>query len=110
MSNRNRKLKSLKQNNEPFFFQNMGLRIIFRLIKVMEYNKFKGNITVNNEKIIEDLKNIMIDSVYEEVKNSYGEGGANISADYLCKKLIDQYPERYNKVELDLKKIKYRKR
>jgi len=103
-------LEDYKLYGKSFFLQLIGLRIIFRLIKVMEYNRFNQNITVNNEEIIEDLRKIMNEDIFEELKNSYGEGGANNSANYLCEKFIDQIPDKYSKLELNLRKIRYVKR
>ena len=76
----------------------------------MEYNRFKKNITIDNEKIIEDLNKIIDDDMFIELQSSYGAGGANNSSDYLCAKLIDQIPNRYSKLERNLKKIKYIKK
>jgi len=70
-------------NKYKFFLQLLGLRIIFRFIKVMEYNKYKNNIEVDNDIIIQDLKIIMNNSILEELKNSYGAGGANNSSKVL---------------------------
>lgn len=76
----------------------------------MEYNRFKKNITVDNEIIIKDLNEIIDDNMFLELQNSYGAGGANNSSDYLCVKLIDQIPNRYSKLERNLKRIKYVKK
>lgn len=103
-------LYSYQINDKPFFLQLIGLRILFRLIKVMEYNRFKKNITVDNEIIIKDLNEIIDDNMFLELQNSYGAGGANNSSDYLCVKLIDQIPNRYSKLERNLKRIKYVKK
>jgi len=107
LSSINKHLSKYKLNGESFFFQLIGLRIIFRLIKVMEYNKFANKIDVVKDTIIEDIGEIMNNDLFEELKNSYGEGGANNSANYLCEILIDQNPNIYSQLELDLKKIRY---
>jgi len=102
-----RHLNKYQLNGKPFFLQLIGLRIVFRLIKVMEYNRYKKNIRVNNEMVIENLNIIMNKDIFEELQNSYGAGGATNSAKYLCEMFKDQIPDMYSRLELNLRKIRY---
>ena len=92
-------------NVESFFLSNMGLRLLFILISIFEKNK-KANITnYSNEEIIEDIANIIDDNIMNEIRSSYGEGGANNSAKHLCSMLKQKYKKKYNELELDLVKL-----
>jgi DGQHR domain-containing protein len=103
----NSELYDFKINDELFFFQNMGLRMIFRLIRIMENNRNVYKISVKNIDIIKDIKNTLTKEDLNNLQKSYGEGGAINSSTYICKKLIQIYPNKYKNMEIDLKKIPF---
>jgi len=99
-------LSKYKINNEKFFLQNIGLRIIFRLLRTVEKNIQANNLKLKYEHLFVDLDDILTQELIEDLKNSYGEGGASKSALLLCELLKDKKPERYMRLETDLRRLK----
>ena len=90
---------------EPFFLSNMGLRLLFILISIFEKNRRVGLVNSSNEEIIEDISKIVDEAIMNEIRSSYGEGGANNSAKHLCSMLKQRFDVKYNELELDLVKL-----
>lgn len=90
---------------EPFFLSNMGLRLLFILISIFEKNRRVGLVNSSNEEIIEDISKIVDEAIMNEIRSSYGEGGANNSAKHLCSILKQRFDVKYNELELDLVKL-----
>ena len=92
-------------NVEPFFLSNMGLRLLFILISIFERNRKVGFINSSNEEIIKDISKIVDEDIMNEIRSSYGEGGANNSAKHLCSMLKQNFNVKYSDLELDLVKL-----
>jgi len=106
----NKHLKEYILKGKPFFLDNIGLRIIFRLIRIIEQNRHNKNIKISNEEVIKDINIILNPVIFEELQSSYGEGGANYIAYRLCNELKLHNPKKYSKLETNLKKIPFIKK
>lgn len=102
----NKYLSEYKIDNEKFFFQNIGLRMIFRLLRTIEKNRQAGNLKLNYEQLFIDLNEILSQEPIDDLRTSYGEGGASNSALLLCDLLKKNVPERYQYLETDLRRLK----
>jgi len=107
LKNINTKLKQHKIKNQTFFLTNVGLRIIFKFISIIQKNIILNKISVNYEEIFIDL-NEVIEEQIEDIRSSYGEGGASKTAKYLCKKLKDSNA-KYIQLEIDQRKLKIKR-
>ena len=108
--NINKHLKEYILKGKPFFLDNIGLRIIFRLIRIIEQNRHNKNIKISNEEVIKDINIILNPVLFEELQSSYGEGGANYIAYRLCNELKLHNLKKYSKLETNLKKIPFIKK
>jgi len=102
----NKYLSKYQTDNEKFFLQNIGLRMIFRLLRTIEKNRQASNLKFNYEQIFIDLNEILSQKIIEDLRNSYGEGGASNSALFLCDLLKNKISERYQYLETDLRRLK----
>lgn len=106
----NKNLYEFKLDDRNFFLTTRGLRIIFRLIRIMEMNRAVKLVHRSNEQIISDIKEILNHKIFEEFNQSYGEGGAKNSAVFLCNYLINGLPKYYKNLELNLRSLSQRRR
>jgi len=104
----NRILSTIKQKlNEDFFLGNLGLRIMFRLIQIVERNKRANVVSVEYEDIFGDLVPIITGDYIKKLQDFYGEGGANKAADEIISSLKKKYT-KYIPLEQNLIKLRYR--
>jgi DGQHR domain-containing protein len=91
--------------NKHFFFTNTGIRILFRYVQILERNNLKGLIEKTLEENFNDLiSSFKSESLFETIKEQYGEGGANKAVEILCEKLKESNLE-YISFEFDLRKL-----
>jgi|GEM_PF-3286928 len=92
-------------SSNPFFVKNKGIRILFRLLKIIEKNRMAENIDIGLEDFFKDLGEIVDEPFRKELEDYYGEGGANRAVDKILTTLKDKKTERYAKLQKDLRSL-----
>ena len=88
------------------FLTNIGLRMLFRFMLIIEKNRKTNNIKIPNEVIFEDLNSILNDKIVLDIRSSYGEGGASNTSKYICNLLKEKRRSRYKLLETDMRRLK----
>lgn len=87
----------------PFFTENKGIRILFRLVRVIEKNRLANNLDFSMEDFFKDLGNILDENFRKQLESYYGEGGANRAVELILDKLQKTKPKDYAKLQRDLR-------
>ncbi len=96
--------KYFKQNNH-FFFSNMGLRILFRILQLFEKNTLSGNIALSIDEVIKHLYELFRkNNLLAMIDEHYGEGGARAATEKVIEEL-KKHSNKYDLFETDLRKI-----
>lgn len=90
-------------NVGDFFLSNKGLRVIFRLIQIFVRNKKASKISVEQEQFIKDLARIMDDILKNKIDRYYGEGGAMLATEEICRILKRRKAISYAHLITDLR-------
>jgi len=93
-------------SNKKFFLQTLGLRLIFKFMRIIEKNRNVNNIKVNNEDLFDNINEILLKGFDKKLQDYYGEGGATNFALDLSNELKRKYSNKYKKLETNLRKIK----
>lgn len=88
---------------DSYFGQNIGIRVLFRILNIFERNTKVKRITVTEQTFLHDLNMIMTEDTVERLKGYFGQGGMNAAVTDLVSELKVKYPERYNKLETNLR-------
>jgi DGQHR domain-containing protein len=88
-----------------FLLGNIGLRIIFRTIQVLERNSKAGTATIENAKFLEDLYQVLNTKVITELETLYGGGGGLKGSNRIIETLQEKFPTRYSQVEVDFRRL-----
>lgn len=80
-----------------FFNQNIGIRILFRLIYLYERNQKVGKTTVSLRDFISDVGEILDNITIQELSESYGEGGTTTAVKQIIALLTASNP-RYERM------------
>lgn len=91
---------------KTFFYSNLGIRILFKYVQLFERNKLKEFIIdISFEDNLKDLKSAFNNKIIDEIKENYGEGGADNAVQTLVNKL-KEFDNKYSNFETDLRKLK----
>ena len=88
-----------------FLLGNIGLRIIFRTIRVLERNSRAGAPSIENAKFLEDLHQVLNTKVIAELETLYGGGGGLKGSNRIIETLQEKFPKRYEPIEVDLRRL-----
>ena len=87
-----------------FLLGNVGLRIVFRTVQVLERNRVAGNTTIEASDLLEDLKHVLDDKIIEELETLYGGGGAVKGSNRVIDTLQKRFP-KYKQFEIDFRHL-----
>ena len=87
-----------------FLLGNIGLRIIFRTIQVLERNSRAGT-AIETAKFLEDLHSILSAKVIAELETLYGGGGGLKGSNRIIETLQERFPTRYEQIEVDFRRL-----
>jgi len=88
-----------------FLLGNIGLRIIFRTIRVLERNSRAGAPSIENAKFLEDLHQVLNTKVIAELETLYGGGGGLKGSNRIIETLQEKFPKRYEPIEVDFRRL-----
>jgi len=88
-----------------FLLGNIGLRIIFRTIQVLERNSRAGAPSIENAKFLEDLHQVLNTKVIAELETLYGGGGGLKGSNRIIELLQEKFPKRYEQIEVDFRRL-----
>jgi len=88
-----------------FLLGNIGLRIIFRTIQVLERNSRAGTSAIEIERFLEDLHIILSPKVIAELETLYGGGGGLKGSNQIIQTLQERFPTRYEQIEVDFRRL-----
>lgn len=75
-------------NNPVFSFKSdRGIRVLCKLIQLYELNKKSENISVDFKELMDSLSTDLTDSFFNNLKETYGEGGAGKTIKEIVKKI-----------------------
>lgn len=92
-----------------FFKQNQGIRFLFRLINLFERNRNSGRISITQKDFLKDVNQVMNLEFLKHIKDFYGTSSGNMAVKELIEKLKEEFEEKYDRIEVDLKKLKSKK-
>ncbi len=93
---------------EHYFGQNQGIRVLFRLLYLYQRNTEVGRISISKDNFFKELGSIMNDKLVHDLEDLYGEGGANAAATLLVENLQSKYPKKYANMITNLNYLKKR--
>lgn len=93
---------------EGYFGNNQGIRVLFRLLYLYQRNTEVGRISVSKEDFIKNLGKIMDKDTITELDDLYGEGGANSASTLLVEKLQAKF-SKYKDMVTNLNNLKKKK-
>jgi hypothetical protein len=105
-------LETFHTGTEPtkFLLSNVGLRILFRTIHVLERNRRSTNqFKVTNAQFFGDLKHVLNKTMIGELQKLYGTGGKIEGSKRVIQVLKNDYPGRYKPLETDFRRLKAKK-
>ena len=88
-----------------FLLGNIGLRIIFRTIQVLERNSKAGTAIIEIAKFLDDLCQILNTKVITELETLYGGGGGLKGSNRIIETLQEKFPTKYSQVEVDFRRL-----
>jgi hypothetical protein len=88
-----------------FLLGNIGLRIIFRTIQVLERNSRAGTTSIENARFLQDLHDILNTKVIAELETLYGGGGGLKGSNRIVETLQERFPTRYEQIEVDFRRL-----
>ena len=88
-----------------FLLGNIGLRIIFRTIQVLERDSRAGAPSIENAKFLEDLHQVLNTKVIAELETLYGGGGGLKGSNRIIELLQEKFPKRYEQIEVDFRRL-----
>ncbi len=96
--------RSFRENT--YFGQNRGIRVLFRLLNLLQRNIDAKQINVTREIFCQDLSTILDTKMIENLDDYYGEGGANAATKELIKAFRLKVPTKYGQMKTDLKSLR----
>jgi DGQHR domain-containing protein len=89
-----------KPNAKAFLLSNMGLRIVFRAIQILERNAISGTCSIDKTDFVNDLKQVLSDGMIYDLQKLYGVGGKVEGTRRVFKVLMGRYPKKYKTLKL----------
>jgi DGQHR domain-containing protein len=99
-----------KPSAKDFLLSNMGLRIVFRAIQILERNAKTGTCTISETLFLKDLKRILDNDLISDLRKLYGVGGKVEGTKRIIQVLKAKYPNRYKALEPDFRHLSAKKR
>jgi hypothetical protein len=100
---------SHKPAARKFLLSNMGLRMLFGAIQILERNAKAGRCTISKAVFMNDLKRVLNYDLISDLQKLYSAGGKVEGTKRIIKTLKDRYPNRYKALELDFRRLYARK-
>ena len=94
-----------QENKIRFLLGNVGLRIIFRTVQVLERNNKALDSAIEKPEFLHDLKMILDDRLISELQTLYGAGGKVEGSKRVVKELKSKFPKKYGTLELDFRRV-----
>jgi len=91
-----------------FLLSNRGLRIVFKLVYLLERNRRAGTTRVTDVQFIDLLREIASDQLLKELTESYGLGGAARAVQRIVDKLVQRFPDELGSFEVNLRALRWR--
>jgi DGQHR domain-containing protein len=91
-----------------FLLSNRGLRIVFRLVYLLERNRLASTSRVANIQLVGLLKEIASDQLLLELTESYGLGGAARAVQKIADKLVEHFPSELGEFTTNLRALRWR--
>jgi hypothetical protein len=98
----------LSSNWRSFLFSNRGLRIVFKLVYLLERNRRAQTTQVTNVQFIDLLREIASDQLLRELTESYGLGGAAKAVQRIVDKLVQRFPHELGNFETNMRVLRWR--
>jgi len=98
----------LSSNWRSFLFSNRGLRIVFKLVYLLERNRRAQTTQVTNVQFIDLLGEIASDQLLRELTESYGLGGAAKAVQRIVDKLVQRFPHELGSFETNMRVLRWR--
>jgi len=94
-----------QQGAVRFLLGNVGMRIVFRTVQVLERNNKAGVVRIDRDVFLQDLKDILIEDLISELQTLYGAGGKVEGSKRIVKEFKNRFPERYKALEIDFRRL-----
>jgi len=88
-----------------FLMSNMGLRIVFRTLLIIERNRASDKCDVSKMDFILDLNRILKNHFISELQRLYGVGGKVEGSKMVIRQLKRNFRDRYGRVEIDFRRL-----
>lgn len=89
-------------NDGAYFSQNQGIRVLFRLLYLIQRNYSSNTVQVSKEEFFGDLGTIFDDDLIANLREDYGLGGVNASVKRIIEKVQERYPDKYGDIKTSL--------
>jgi len=93
-------------SQKGFVMSNVGLRIVFRAVQILERNRRAAQCDIDEADFIKDLKRILDDDLISELRKLYGEGGSVEGTKRIVQELKRELKKRYASLELDFRRLR----
>jgi DGQHR domain-containing protein len=97
-----------RANAMRFLMGNLGLRIVFRTLQVLERNRISGRCNISKVDFIQDLYSILNNHLISELQRLYGVGGKVEGSKMVIAQLRRNFRDRYGRVEIDFRRLSRR--
>jgi DGQHR domain-containing protein len=87
-----------------FLLGNVGLRIVFRTVQVLERNRAAGNSTIEASDLLQDMNQVLDDKMVKDLETLYGGGGGVEGSNRLIEALQKRF-SNYKQLELDFRHL-----
>jgi len=94
-----------QQGAVRFLLGNVGMRILFRTVQVLERNNKAGTVNIDEGALLQDLKKILTEGLISELHTLYGAGGKIEGSKRIVKDLKNRFPEKYKTLEIDFRRL-----
>lgn len=94
-----------QENKVRFLLGNVGLRIIFRTVQVLERNNRVMEFAIDKTDFLDDLRKILDDQLISELQTLYGAGGKVEGSKRIVKGLKSKFPKKYGTLEMDFRRL-----
>ena len=89
-----------------FLLGNVGLRIVFRTVQVLERNDRALIAHVDTAVFLEDMRKILTSSLIGDLQTLYGAGGKIKGSELVLTELKNRVPQRYGELEIDFRHLR----
>lgn len=91
-----------------YFGQNKGIRVLFRLIRLIQRNISSKKINVTMEEFVRDLSEVLNEKMIKQLESYYGEAGVNLAVNEIIEPMKEKYVSKYKNMKTDLKSLRNR--